>query len=608
MGQNDLTVIHPENQKPVWIHTVSDPDDAKNCIAGLTKNKVLYVLSTDPSGNEPGLLCLYDGTTLYLFNDSVLAGLHQEIKALVRHSGLIGHEMKSLLIKLKSKFQLLPFILFDTWIASRTVAGNRNDLDQSLESCVHRYLGLNWNPVIAGNLNPKANHEALQGLAEPILLLPSLANVLIEKLNRIASYRKKNLGRFAGLIRERFGLTHQATLVECAFLPALVSMELTGVLLDKESATTKVKIDSDQLKVLIDQFKSTYSGVDPLIDQSVARHLQTDGFPLQANSNGTFSLKKHILLEAAAQHPFAASVLRIRDLKKKQEICNTLIDHLGKDGRIHAHFTPISPASARIACSDPNLPGVPRSKDLRQLLTAPEGKVFVISDFPQMEARIAAVIMEDPALYRIFSKKEDFYLETASLLSKDPQFKQRSPEEKKIWRNKAKSVALGLFFGMQSIGLKRSAKEKFGISIDLNEAEEFRNRFYRRFQGVTKFHENNHTQITQNGRAINYTLLGRRMVSYSTTQAANDPVQSSGAELLKLTVLCFREKLCRQKISVQLALLNQDEIMAETEEKEGDLVKKALAESMVEACRSLCVPLSMEEVNVKICKNWGEAK
>jgi DNA polymerase I len=48
-----------------------------------------------------------------------------------------------------------------------------------------------------------------------------------------------------------------------------------------------------------------------------------------------------------------------------------------------------------MACDHPNLQNIPRTGPLRSYIRPPEGRVFVIADYSQIELRIAAKISGD---------------------------------------------------------------------------------------------------------------------------------------------------------------------------------------------------------------------
>jgi DNA polymerase I len=96
----------------------------------------------------------------------------------------------------------------------------------------------------------------------------------------------------------------------------------------------------------------------------------------------------------AQEHGFISA---LRNYRKAAKLASTygerwLFSSHYQDGRIYASWRQLRAATRRMACDHPNLQNIPRSGPLRSYIRAPEGRVFVIADYSQIELRIAAKI------------------------------------------------------------------------------------------------------------------------------------------------------------------------------------------------------------------------
>ena len=101
-----------------------------------------------------------------------------------------------------------------------------------------------------------------------------------------------------------------------------------------------------------------------------------------------------------------------------------------------------------MACDHPNLQNIPRISPLRSYIRAPEGRVFVIADYSQIELRIAAKISKDSEMLAAYTEGSDLHTLTAqNLIGRE----EISKDDRKL----AKAVNFGLLYGMGIEGLQR---------------------------------------------------------------------------------------------------------------------------------------------------------
>ena len=92
--------------------------------------------------------------------------------------------------------------------------------------------------------------------------------------------------------------------------------------------------------------------------------------------------------------------------------------------------------------------------------------------------------------------------------------------------------------------------------------------------------------------------------SFGERIALNTPIQGSAADIIKLAMIKVYKRLKEEKVNAKLILQIHDELIIECDEKEKDIVKNILKESM-ENVYKLDLPL---KVDVCEGRNWFESK
>lgn len=210
-------------------------------------------------------------------------------------------------------------------------------------------------------------------------------------------------------------------------------------------------------------------------------------------------------------------------------------DDASYDGRIHPTFNLTNVVSGRTSCNDPNLQQVPRTKDVRALFTAPEGRVFFEADYSQLELRIAAHYAQEPTMLRIYAEGGDIHTETAKVLTGG-----REPTKEE--RSKAKAVNFGFLYGMLAKKFVEYAYNSYGVTFTQSEAEAYRNGFFAKYSRLLAWHKEQEELCEMLGGVPN--MFGRfrklpKIYSHNryerleaVRRAINTPVQGTGSDIL----------------------------------------------------------------------------
>jgi DNA polymerase-1 len=254
-----------------------------------------------------------------------------------------------------------------------------------------------------------------------------------------------------------------------------------------------------------------------------------------------------------------------------------------------------------MACDHPNLQNIPRSGLLISYICAPEGLVFVIADYSQIELRIAAKIFGDQEMLSAYAEGRVLHTLTAQSLI-------RREDVSKDDRKLAKVVNFGLLYGMGAKGLQSYALRSYGIKMSLEEASLYRRRFFETYPGLKTWHDNER-RAWQRGDAETRTLIGRhRMDVHRLTDRLNAPVQGTGADGLKvaLALLWERRGKCPGAVPV---LVCHDEVVVECDAEQAADAKAWLEKAMIEGMEAIINGTDEEhvpvEVESRIARSWG---
>lgn len=251
------------------------------------------------------------------------------------------------------------------------------------------------------------------------------------------------------------------------------------------------------------------------------------------------------------------------------------------DGRIHPNFNLTNVVSGRTSCTDPNLQQVPRTKDVRALFHAPEGRCFFEADYSQLELRIAAHYANEPTMLRIYAEDGDIHTETAMLMTGG---RQPTKEE----RNKAKAVNFGFLYGMGAKKFVDYAFDSYGVVFTYPEAAKFRELFFAKYSRLLPWHEEQRRLAEALGGVSN--LFGRfrklpdiysqdwGKKSGAERRAINTPVQGTGSDILLSAAIQIHKELSPYGLKIVGTV--HDSILGEFKEEDKDWIVPRIKEIM----------------------------
>jgi len=257
-----------------------------------------------------------------------------------------------------------------------------------------------------------------------------------------------------------------------------------------------------------------------------------------------------------------------------------------------------------MACDHPNLQNIPRNGPLRSYIRAPEGRVFVIADYSQIELRIAAKISGGKEMLSAYTEGRDLHTLTARSLT-------GREEVTKDDRKLAKAVNFGLLYGMGAKGLQSYALRSYGVEMSPEEASLYHRRFFETYPGLKRWHDNER-RSWRRGDSETRTLTGRRRRDVQKlTDRLNAPVQGTAADGLKLALGLLWE--CRgERPGAVPILVCHDEIVLECDvEQAVDVqawLEKAMVEGMDEVLNNADEVRTAVKIDTRIARSWGEGR
>lgn len=335
--------------------------------------------------------------------------------------------------------------------------------------------------------------------------------------------------------------------VDNPLIRVVIDMERAGFVLDTEFAAEYGRELSKEIKTLEQKLKEHFGEINVNSNVQLSKVLYED---LKLGRKLPFGVKKNTeartLKMLAKHHPGVDALLKYRD---KTKLYGTYVEALPKqikkDGRIHGSFLQASTVTGRFSSRNPNLQNQPKAA--RKMFIAPEGYTLLSADFSAQEPRLLAHFTGEEALVKAYQEGKDLYQTAASELFNKP------TEECGDGSKYRKMMKMGLLAVMYGTGPKTLADQ---LGIDVKEAEEFIETFYRKYPKVKAWIDSNVEFARKHGYVEMLGGRKRRLPEIRSTdrwerlraerQTTNSIIQGSAAIQTKATMIKLHE-LCKRK-------------------------------------------------------------
>ena len=382
-----------------------------------------------------------------------------------------------------------------TMIAAAITDENRFRYD--LNSLSWHYLGYGKNE---GALAEAASEWGIDPKSE-MYKLPSM---------HVGSYAERDAEITLGLWQEmKKEIIHQDLEdifdLETELFPCLVDMKFKGVRVDLDKAhLMKKQLVKEERDLLTAIERETNVRPQIWAARSIAEVFDNLKIPYERTQKTSApSFTKNFLQEH--EHPVVKMIAKAREINKAH---TTFIDSILKyqhKGRIHADINQLrsqfgGTVTGRFSYSNPNLQQIPaRNKDLgpkiRSLFIPEEGCKWGCFDYSQQEPRLVvhyASLYKLPSVYSVVDAYHN---------NKNSDFHQTVADMAKIPRTQAKTINLGLFYGMGKTKLQAE------LGVTKEKAAELFNTYHGRVPFVKQLMERASNRAQDRGQIR--TLLGR---------------------------------------------------------------------------------------------------
>ena len=497
--------------------------------------------------------------------------------------------------------------IYDTMIAASLVNENRYRFD--LNSLGWDYVGQGKNELELVNaakewgLDPKADMWKL-----PALYVGNYAERDAEITLALWKVMQKEITTQD--ISSIFNL-------ETDLFPCLVDMRFKGVRVDIESAhTLKLKLSKQEKQLLLEVKKETGEECQIWAARSIAKVFDKLGLEYERTEKTQApSFTKNFL--STHEHPLVNKMAKAREINKAHTtFIDTIIKHEHK-GRIHADINQLrsdqgGTVTGRFSYSNPNLQQIPaRNKDLgpmiRSLFIPESGCEWGCFDYSQQEPRLVvhyASLDQDTSVFAV----KDSYLQN------DADFHTIVAKMADIPRSDAKTINLGLFYGMGK------AKLQAELGVSKEKAESLFQIYHQRVPFVKSLMRSVSNRAQQRGQIR--TLLGRlcrfhlwepnqfgmhKALPFEqavqehgpgikrayTYKALNKLIQGSAADMTKKCML----DLYKEGIVAHIQVHDELDISVESDKQAKKIVE------IMENAVTLEIP---NKVDYESGKNWGD--
>jgi DNA polymerase I-like protein with 3'-5' exonuclease and polymerase domains len=411
--------------------------------------------------------------------------------------------------------------------------------------------------------------------------------------------------------------------LETRLFPVLQGITERGIRFDRNRCEQTIDQLVKREKQLLQELKSaTGKPVDIWAAASIATAFDTLGVAYPRTEAGAPSFTKTFLEECP--HAIGKTIIEARETNKTHStFLRPYLEFSAKDGRIHPHINQMrsddgGTVTGRLSMANPNLQQVPARHEIigpmvRGLFLPEEGELWASNDFSSQEPRL---LVHYASLLQLPGADE---MVEAYRSNPDTDFHQMVADMAKIKRKQAKTIGLGLMYGM--------GKGKLANQLDLSieEASSLIDQFHKNvpfLKGTVNAIMRQIEKPVTNG-AIR-TLLGRKcrfplwepttwgvnkalpyeqaLVEYGsqikragTYKGLNRLIQGSAADQTKAAMIALHES------GENLLLQVHDEVVLSVKNRAQ---AERAAEIMVHATE-LVIPT---RVDVEVGENWGSAK
>lgn len=404
--------------------------------------------------------------------------------------------------------------------------------------------------------------------------------------------------------------------------------ELHGEIVESlalERAVTKRKADPDGLEerfnVRVADIKKEIAKGKWKWSSSNTGHiialLKAQNVALYAKTKSGKTSTKADVLEGLSHIPEVADILQYRGHQNVYtgsvlRMFDWLPDAQGKlrapwvqeDGRIHPTWS-VHKISGRWGATDPAVMNwtkgnekaknpMHRTPNIRRQIVAPEGRIFIGFDFAQLEARIMALLSEDPFLVKIFVEDRDIHIEFGRILF--PAIDQLDPMERKRARDVTKRFEYGALYGGDDDTVWKSIVVDYP-EYTVSKVSQAIKKMKEKVKVFLQWQQKTYINACKPPYEIYSYILKRArcfpLGAPPKTEINNQPMQSTAADIMNIGLDRLVSRLDSEFKEAFPILQVHDSIVVEADEDDGYKIKQVVEETMTQEYSGILFPVDV---------------
>jgi DNA polymerase I-like protein with 3'-5' exonuclease and polymerase domains len=522
--------------------------------------------------------------------------------------------------------------VWDTFLVERVIHCGKDNIRFGLAHVVKRYLNKTLSKDVRNQFvgltgQPFTDSQILYGAKDVVYLLS------------IVEHQKGKL--------DEYGLNEVAQLENDAVL-AFSDIEFEGLYIDQQEwlkISSEVEVDMRKVEKDMDDVILNDKRFEPFVAKYVQGDLFTTFEDLRKVDVKWSSPKQvlevfqvlipelekvdaKILYKYRKKHDLIPAYMKYKEQAKiVSAYGKAFLENVHPDYKIHTDFTQIL-NTGRVSSKAPNMQQMPASNRFRNCIKAPEGWVFVSSDYSSQELNVIAYGSQDPVWLEALKESQDLHSVCAALVYGDKwtnaaedncaymknKSKCNCPEHKSL-RTKVKTVNFGLAYGM---GPNKLADT---IESSLGEAKELIEQYFKVFPNIGNFLTKLEKFGVKYGYARTYPPYNRRrwfsewfkgidaepslkgIVGTIGRASKNTPIQGASADMTKLALVLIRDFIRETNAPVKIVMTVHDQIDTVCSREYAETWKVKMTELMEEAAIKI-IPNGLLKAETNISECW----
>lgn len=522
--------------------------------------------------------------------------------------------------------------VWDTFLVERVIHCGKDNIRFGLAHVVKRYLNKTLNKDVRNQFvgltgQPFTDSQILYGAKDVVHLLS------------IVEHQRGKL--------DKYGLNDVAQLENDAVL-AFSDIEFEGLDINQEEwleISSEVEVDMQKVERNMDDVILNDKRFEPFVAEYVQGDLFTTFEDLRKVDVKWSSPKQvlevfqvlipelekvdaKILYKYRKKHDLIPAYMKYKEQAKiVSAYGKAFLENVHSDGKIHTSFTQIL-NTGRVSSKAPNMQQMPASNRFRNCIKAPEGWVFVSSDYSSQELNVIAYGSQDPVWLEALRESQDLHSVCAALVYGDKwtdaaeddcaymknKSKCNCPGHKSL-RTKVKTVNFGLAYGM---GPNKLADT---IESSLGEAKELIEQYFKVFPNIGNFLTKLEKFGVKYGYARTYPPYNRRRwfsewfrgigaepslkgIAGTIGRASkNTPIQGASADMTKLALVLIRDFISETNAPVKIVMTVHDQIDTVCSREYAETWKVKMTELMEEAAIKI-IPNGLLKAETNISECW----